>query len=139
MNSEVRLYRGGADDPFRGEVDRAAAMRSWLAAVQREPERRVRASTVMLQGLIGAHRDQRQIVLDQIWNDLIAIEIDQELAERLEGANAQGETAGDASVEAVARLRPALDAIVRRCMIADVSARPTFEQVVAELDSASTS
>ena len=63
----------------------------------------------------------------------------EELAERLEGANAQGETAGDASVEAVARLRPALDAIVRRCMIADVSARPTFEQVVAELDSASTS
>lgn len=84
MNLEVRPFRGGENDPFRGEVDRAAAMRSWLAAVEHEPERRVRASSVMLQGIIGAHRDQRQQLLDQLWNDLIALEIDQELAERLD-------------------------------------------------------
>ncbi len=84
MTSEVRPFRGGEDDPFRGENDRAAAMRAWLAEVENEPERRVRATTVALQGLIGAHRELRQSVLDQIWNDLIALELEQELAERLD-------------------------------------------------------
>ena len=55
-----------------------------LAEVENEPERRVRATTVALQGLIGAHRELRQSVLDQIWNDLIVLELEQELAERLD-------------------------------------------------------
>jgi len=84
MTSEVRPFRGGEDDPFRGENDRTAAMRAWLAEVESDPERRVRASTVTLQGLIGAHKELRQEVLDQIWNDLIVLEIEQELAERLD-------------------------------------------------------
>ena len=46
MTSEVRPFRGGEDDPFRGENDRAAAMRAWLAQVETEPERRVRATKV---------------------------------------------------------------------------------------------
>ena len=102
MTSEVRPFRGGEDDPFRGENDRAAAMRSWLAEVENEPERRVRATTVALQGLIGAHRELRQSVLDQIWNDLIVLELEQELAERLDelglGLPYNAEAAG--SVEA---------------------------------------
>ena len=84
MTSEVRPFRGGEDDPFRGENDRAAAMRSWLAQVETEPERRVRATKVSLQGLIGAHRELRQPLLDQIWNDLLALDLQQELAERLD-------------------------------------------------------